>query len=149
MIYGLGLGISSFLNDFAFQHTISFSIIFFLEFSDIKLQIELLLGKGLLLCILRLLPTCFIYYYYYHFQERTTTRIDQMEKRSESNFDSDRGCYFQVGKSLKLGMPIATAFKKALYTWASWVETTINTNRTSIFFRTFESSHWRCAVYYL
>ncbi|KAL6209260.1 hypothetical protein ACLB2K_020202 [Fragaria x ananassa] len=60
----------------------------------------------------------------------------------EPNFVSNRGCYFQMGKSLKLGMPITTAFKKAMSTWASWVETTINTNRTSVFFRTFESSHW-------
>ncbi|KAL6214015.1 hypothetical protein ACLB2K_013453 [Fragaria x ananassa] len=60
----------------------------------------------------------------------------------EPNFVSNRGCYFQMGKSLKLGMPITTAFQKAVSTWASWVETTINTNRTSVFFRTFESSHW-------
>ncbi|KAJ4950284.1 hypothetical protein NE237_027116 [Protea cynaroides] len=54
----------------------------------------------------------------------------------------DTGCYFQVGGSLKLGMPIPTAFRTALHTWASWVETRINTNRTHVFFRTFEPSHW-------
>lgn len=53
-----------------------------------------------------------------------------------------RGCYFQVGNSLKLGMPLTTAFGKALDTWASWVETMVNSNRTSVFIRTFESSHW-------
>lgn len=53
-----------------------------------------------------------------------------------------RGWYFQVGNSLKLGMPLTTAFGKALDTWASWVETMVNSNRTSVFFRTFESSHW-------
>ncbi|GAV67730.1 PC-Esterase domain-containing protein/PMR5N domain-containing protein [Cephalotus follicularis] len=52
------------------------------------------------------------------------------------------GCYFQVGRSLKLGMSINSAFRTALGTWASWAETSINTNRTRIFFRTFESSHW-------
>lgn len=52
------------------------------------------------------------------------------------------GCYFQVGNSLKLGMPILTAFRTALGTWASWVEKNINTNRTQVFFRTFEPSHW-------
>ncbi|KAA8531052.1 hypothetical protein F0562_005761 [Nyssa sinensis] len=52
------------------------------------------------------------------------------------------GCYFQVGNSLKLGMSIDTAFRTALDTWASWVETMINTNRTHVFFRTFEPSHW-------
>ncbi|BFG40630.1 hypothetical protein CerSpe_269030 [Prunus speciosa] len=58
------------------------------------------------------------------------------------NFLKYRGCYFQEGKSLKLGMPITTAFKTALNTWASWAETMINTNRTSVFFRSFETSHW-------
>ncbi|XP_027343751.1 protein trichome berefringence-like 7 isoform X1 [Abrus precatorius] len=54
----------------------------------------------------------------------------------------DMGCYFQVGSSLKLGMPIPAAFKIALETWASWVEKEINRNKTRIFFRTFEPSHW-------
>ncbi|KAF2282845.1 hypothetical protein GH714_043301 [Hevea brasiliensis] len=47
-----------------------------------------------------------------------------------------QGCYFQIGASLKLGMPITTAFKTALNTWVSWAETTINANKTSLFFRT-------------
>ncbi|BAT97054.1 hypothetical protein VIGAN_09039900 [Vigna angularis var. angularis] len=54
----------------------------------------------------------------------------------------DMGCYFQVGSSLKLGMSIPAAFRIALETWASWVEREINKNRTRIFFRTFEPSHW-------
>ncbi|KAK2390540.1 protein trichome berefringence [Trifolium repens] len=52
------------------------------------------------------------------------------------------GWYFQVGSSLKLGLPINSAFKTTLLTWASWVEKKINTNRTRVFFRTYESSHW-------
>ncbi|GAB4848264.1 hypothetical protein Ancab_002931 [Ancistrocladus abbreviatus] len=52
------------------------------------------------------------------------------------------GCYFQFGGSLRLGMSIATAFKIALTTWASWVDTTIKAKKTNIFFRTFEPSHW-------
>lgn len=55
----------------------------------------------------------------------------------------DRGCYFQVGNALKLGMSIPAAFKIALNTWALWVQNTVDTNRTRIFFRTFEPSHWR------
>lgn len=55
----------------------------------------------------------------------------------------DRGCYFQVGDSLKLGMSIPIAFRTALDTWASWVETMIDKDRTLVFFRTFEPSHWR------
>lgn len=54
----------------------------------------------------------------------------------------ETGTYFQVGKTLKLGMPVTDALKKALQTWASWVESSINPNRTKVFFRTFESSHW-------
>ncbi|XP_023007170.1 protein trichome berefringence-like 7 isoform X1 [Cucurbita maxima] len=53
------------------------------------------------------------------------------------------GCYFQVGNSLKLGMSIPTAFEVALRTWASWIEENIDTNRTHVFFRTFEPSHWK------
>ncbi|KAH7685260.1 PC-Esterase protein [Dioscorea alata] len=52
------------------------------------------------------------------------------------------GCYFQFGTSLKLGLPVTAAFKMALETWASWVETSVNTNRTHVFLRTFEPSHW-------
>lgn len=54
----------------------------------------------------------------------------------------EMGCYFQLGGSLKLGMSITSAFKTALNNWASWSERAINPSRTSVFFRTFESSHW-------
>ncbi|KHG27702.1 Segregation and condensation B [Gossypium arboreum] len=39
-------------------------------------------------------------------------------------------------------MGIASAFRTALETWVSWVESSVNRNRTRVFFRTFESSHW-------
>ncbi|KAF2284419.1 hypothetical protein GH714_021663 [Hevea brasiliensis] len=58
------------------------------------------------------------------------------------NCDIPRGCYFQVGNALKLGMSIPAAFRMALDTWALWVQNTIDTNRTRVFFRTFEPSHW-------
>ncbi|XP_008237680.1 PREDICTED: protein trichome berefringence-like 7 [Prunus mume] len=90
---------------------------------------------------------------------KSTLRVDKLDEISKEWIDSDilifnsghwwtpsklfeMGCYFQEGKSLKLGMPITTAFKTALNTWASWAETMINTNRTSVFFRSFETSHW-------
>ncbi|XP_061348158.1 protein trichome berefringence-like 7 [Gastrolobium bilobum] len=90
---------------------------------------------------------------------KTTLRLDKIDDISNEWIDSDvlifnsghwwtrtklfdMGWYFQVGNSVKLGMPINSAFNTALLTWASWVENTINTNRTRIFFRTFESSHW-------
>lgn len=55
----------------------------------------------------------------------------------------NRGCYFQVNSTLRLGMSIPTAFRTALETWSSWIDTKINPNRTRVFFRTFEPSHWR------
>lgn len=90
---------------------------------------------------------------------KATLRLDKLDDISKEWIDSDvlifnsghwwtrsklfeMGYYFQVGNSLKLGMPINTAFRRALDTWASWVENMINRNRTSVFFRTFESSHW-------
>ncbi|KAI4388082.1 hypothetical protein MLD38_000447 [Melastoma candidum] len=89
-----------------------------------------------------------------------TLRLDQMDDISKEWVDSDvlvfntghwwnpnklfeMGCYFQVGKLLKLGMPITSALEMALRTWASWVDTHIDRNRTTVFIRTFESSHWR------
>ncbi|CAN8288490.1 unnamed protein product [Cochlearia groenlandica] len=54
----------------------------------------------------------------------------------------ETGCYFQVGNSLKLGMSIPAAYKVALETWSSWIENTIDPNRTRVLFRTFEPSHW-------
>ncbi|XP_059453988.1 protein trichome berefringence-like 7 [Corylus avellana] len=90
---------------------------------------------------------------------KSTLRLDKLDALSKEWINSDvlifnsghwwtrtklfeMGCYFQVGNSLKLGMPVSKAFGRALDTWASWVETMINRNRTSVFFRTFESSHW-------
>ncbi|KAE8706665.1 Tracheary element differentiation-related 7 [Hibiscus syriacus] len=40
-------------------------------------------------------------------------------------------------------MSIPATYKTTLSTWASWVENTIDANRTLVFFRTFEPSHWR------
>lgn len=39
-------------------------------------------------------------------------------------------------------MHIQTAFKMMMETWASWIKEKIDTNRTHVFFRTFEPSHW-------
>lgn len=40
-------------------------------------------------------------------------------------------------------MSIPSAYKVALETWASWIETQIDPNKTRVLFRTFEPSHWR------
>ncbi|KAF4370455.1 hypothetical protein F8388_016192 [Cannabis sativa] len=90
---------------------------------------------------------------------KSTLKLDKLDDISNHWIDSDIlifntgqwwvpgklfkiGCYFQVGNFLKLGMSIPTAYRTALDTWASWVEKSIDTNRTQIFFRTFEPSHW-------
>ncbi|CAL1362903.1 unnamed protein product [Linum trigynum] len=90
---------------------------------------------------------------------KSTLKLDKMDDISNEWIDSDflifnsghwwtpsklfeMGCYYQVGGSLKLGMPINTGFKMALETWASWAASNLNTKRTTVFFRTFESSHW-------
>jgi hypothetical protein len=45
---------------------------------------------------------------------------------------------------LKLGTSVNSAFKMALETWASWVKEKVDLERTRVFFRTYEPSHWRC-----
>ncbi|XP_075475175.1 protein trichome berefringence-like 7 [Primulina tabacum] len=91
---------------------------------------------------------------------RSTLKLDKLDDISKEWIDSDvlifnsgqwwvpgklfgTGCYFQVGKTLKLGMTIVSAYKTALQTWASWVDKMINPKLTRVFFRTFEPSHWR------
>eukprot|EP00257_Ricinus_communis_P015616 XP_015573573.1 protein trichome berefringence-like 7 isoform X2 [Ricinus communis] len=90
---------------------------------------------------------------------RSTLRLNKMDDISGEWVNSDvlifntgqwwvpgklfeTGCYFQVGNSVKLGMSIPAAFRIALDTWALWVQNTIDTNKTRVFFRTFEPSHW-------
>ncbi|CAF2054427.1 unnamed protein product [Brassica napus] len=48
------------------------------------------------------------------------------------------GCYFQVGNSLRLGMSIPAAYRVALKTWASWIMTTIDPNKTHVLIRTIQ-----------
>ncbi|KAL9234202.1 hypothetical protein vseg_009097 [Gypsophila vaccaria] len=86
-------------------------------------------------------------------------RLDKMDSVSDEWVDADvlifntghwwtktklfeTGTYFQVGGSLKLGMPVTKALTKALETWSSWVDSKINPNKTHVFFRTFEATHW-------
>ncbi|XP_021273981.1 protein trichome berefringence-like 7 [Herrania umbratica] len=90
---------------------------------------------------------------------RSTLKLDKLDDISNEWINADvlifntgqwwvpgklfeTGCYFQVENSVKLGMSIPTAFRTALGTWASWVENMIDANRTLVFFRTFEPSHW-------
>ncbi|CAL5384551.1 unnamed protein product [Camellia sinensis] len=90
---------------------------------------------------------------------KATLKLDMLDDISKEWIDSDilifnsghwwnpgklfqMGWYFQVGGKMKLGISTTGAFKTALATWASWIENMVNTNKTQVFFRTFESSHW-------
>ncbi|XP_040995920.1 protein trichome berefringence-like 7 [Juglans microcarpa x Juglans regia] len=91
---------------------------------------------------------------------KRTLRVDMMDDISREWIDSDilmfnsggwwtndrlfhkMSCYFQVGNSLEMGMPVTAGYRRALHTWASWAETMINTTRTRVFFKTFEANHW-------
>ncbi|MFS7940996.1 putative PMR5 domain, PC-Esterase [Helianthus anomalus] len=90
---------------------------------------------------------------------RSTVKLDELDNVSSKWIDSDvlvfntghwwnraklfeMGCYFKVNGRLKLGMSTMAAYTTALNTWASWVENKIDTDRTRVFFRTFEGSHW-------
>ncbi|KAI4330126.1 hypothetical protein MLD38_028431 [Melastoma candidum] len=90
---------------------------------------------------------------------RSTVKLDKLDEISHRWIGSDvlvfntghwwvpgklfeTGCYFQVGSSVKLGMSIPAAYRRALETWASWVNSAVDGTRTRVFFRTFEPSHW-------
>ncbi|KAL0326077.1 UNVERIFIED_CONTAM: protein trichome berefringence-like 7 [Sesamum radiatum] len=90
---------------------------------------------------------------------KTVLKLDQLDDINREWIDSDilifnsghwwtptklfeLGWYFQIGGRIKLGMSISNAFKIALATWQSWMENAVNPNRTHVFFRTFESTHW-------
>ncbi|KAI5072046.1 hypothetical protein GOP47_0012152 [Adiantum capillus-veneris] len=53
-----------------------------------------------------------------------------------------RGCYFQLDKSIKLGLSIESAYRTALSTWASWVKMKVDLSKTQVFFRSYEPAHW-------
>ncbi|KAG7037262.1 Protein trichome berefringence-like 7, partial [Cucurbita argyrosperma subsp. argyrosperma] len=92
---------------------------------------------------------------------RMTVRLDEVDDIRDQWVDSDvlvfntggwwtenrlfneMRCFFQIGDSLEMGMSVIDGYKMALNTWADWAEANINPNRTAVFFRTIESTHWR------
>ncbi|PON72387.1 Protein trichome birefringence-like [Trema orientale] len=51
--------------------------------------------------------------------------------------------YYQEGGQVHPRLDVSTAFRKALTTWASWVDKHINPSKTQVFFRSSAPSHFR------
>ncbi|KAI4319367.1 hypothetical protein MLD38_032971 [Melastoma candidum] len=51
--------------------------------------------------------------------------------------------YYQEGSMVHPRLDVSTAFRKALITWASWVDSRINPRKTRVFFRSISPSHFR------
>ncbi|KAF7809317.1 protein trichome birefringence-like 2 [Senna tora] len=51
--------------------------------------------------------------------------------------------YYQEGKHVHPRMEVLDAYRRALTTWAKWVDRNINANRTQVFFRGYSVTHFR------
>ncbi|KAL2459308.1 protein trichome birefringence-like [Forsythia ovata] len=91
---------------------------------------------------------------------RETLRLDTMQDSCNEYRDADiiifntghwwthqktfkGNYYFQEGDHVYDKLEVAEAYKRALRTWAQWVDGNINTSRTSVFFRGYSASHFR------
>ncbi|KAI3469315.1 hypothetical protein Pfo_025978 [Paulownia fortunei] len=92
---------------------------------------------------------------------RETLRLDVMEGSYNKYHDADiivfntghwwthqktfkRKYYFQEGNHVYSKLEVADAYKRALKTWAQWVDANINSSKTSVFFRGYSASHFNC-----
>ncbi|CAL1411435.1 unnamed protein product [Linum trigynum] len=53
-----------------------------------------------------------------------------------------QGIYFQVGQEVKIEMGIKEAYRKSMETVMHWIMNEVDTNKTQIFFRTYEPAHF-------
>ncbi|PIN19233.1 hypothetical protein CDL12_08086 [Handroanthus impetiginosus] len=91
---------------------------------------------------------------------RETLRLDMMEGSYDKYYDADfivfntghwwthqktfKGKnYFQEGDHIYTKLEVAEAYKRALSTWARWVDSNINSTRTTVFFRGYSASHFK------
>ncbi|CAN0855544.1 Protein trichome birefringence-like 4 [Linum grandiflorum] len=51
--------------------------------------------------------------------------------------------YYQEGSHVYSKLKVTEAYKKALWTWAQWVDSNINGSNTRVFFRGYSASHFR------
>ncbi|XP_020590912.1 protein trichome birefringence-like 6, partial [Phalaenopsis equestris] len=113
---------------------------------------------------------CSVEYYVTHFlvheskarvgQKRVNTlRIDTMDRSSSrwrgadimvfntahwwSHHKTKAGVnYYQEGGKVHAHLDVSTAFRKALTTWASWIDRNISGNKTQVFFRSSAPKHF-------
>ncbi|XP_057966695.1 protein trichome birefringence-like 6 [Malania oleifera] len=114
---------------------------------------------------------CTVEYYVSHFlvhESKTrigkkrvqTLRIDAMDRGTSrwkgadilvfntahwwSHYKTQTGInYYQEGNLLHPHLDVLTAFRRAMTTWASWVDKHINPGKTQVFFRSSAPSHFR------
>ncbi|CAK7348430.1 unnamed protein product [Dovyalis caffra] len=61
-----------------------------------------------------------------------------------SHFKTKAGInYYQEGNQVHPQLDVSTAFRRALLTWASWVDRHVNPRKTEVFFRSSAPSHFR------
>jgi hypothetical protein len=51
--------------------------------------------------------------------------------------------YYQEGDQVYSELNVHDAYRRALNTWAKWVDSNINPKRTTVFFRGYSASHFR------
>ncbi|CAH9088909.1 unnamed protein product [Cuscuta epithymum] len=54
--------------------------------------------------------------------------------------------YYQEGDQVHEHLDVSIAYRRALTTWASWVDTYINPAKTQVFFRASSPSHFSCII---
>lgn len=55
---------------------------------------------------------------------------------------SHRKNYYQERNHVYPELNVLQAYKKALRTWAKWVDTNVDGNRTRVFFRGYSATHF-------